>query len=460
MRYVNRTMYFKFARLSTKVIVLSAFIELLSTMLMLIRFGISKCTLKNEYLKVLEDYIKMPIVFCIILGSVLTVLGIVLSIVEPKSSRIKHMIRKGLFAYQYGNPLHLKDGELLPRVKCRRAIDEGNFILTIYTRSIPIEEIQDCAPNICAILNRKFSNYAVTVINSDVSCSYVSFLLEDVTIDKSFTFHNVSDMKPESPTRIKIQVGTEIDLTTSGSILVAGKTRSGKTTGIISILIQALLCGCDSYNSRICIIDPKKAELSVLPGVVTVDDDGEAKAILKAVKDFADLVSTRQQIMNDKSKKLGDSLHWWDIGMHPCFLFIDEYVACRTLYPRKAEKESDYCIATFDSIIKRIVTMGASAGCFVIISIAEASVDEGGLPTMLKNAMSTKVLFRPTMNEGRLMWNGEKLKAFSERVYNQGDAWFSSTDGIHDDVSFVHFPHMDFPVYRELGRLLANYDTV
>ena len=58
------------------------------------------------------------------------------------------------------------------------------------------------------------------------------------------------------------------------------------------------------------------------------------------------------------------------------------------------------------------------------------------------------------------MWGGsnEKLKNFAtDRVYGQGDAWFSSTDGIHDIVSFVHFPRMDFPVYRELGRLLNTY---
>ena len=55
------------------------------------------------------------------------------------------------------------------------------------------------------------------------------------------------------------------------------------------------------------------------------------------------------------------------------------------------------------------------------------------------------------------MWNSEKLKMFPERVYKQGDTWFSTTDGVHDDVSFVHFPYLDFPVYRELGRLLTEY---
>ena len=42
------------------------------------------------------------------------------------------MICKGLFSYAYGNPLHLKDGELLPKVKCSE-IDGGKFVLTVYT---------------------------------------------------------------------------------------------------------------------------------------------------------------------------------------------------------------------------------------------------------------------------------------------------------------------------------------
>lgn len=102
--------------------------------------------------------------------------------------------------------------------------------------------------------------------------------------------------------------------------------------------------------------------------------------------------------------------------------------------------------------------MGASAGCYAIISIAQASVSDGGLPSMLRDAMTTKILFKPTLDEGRLLWDSDKLKDFNcERVYNAGDAWFSSTDGIHDNVSYVRFPYMKFKVYGELGRLLNEY---
>lgn len=363
---------------------------------------------------------------------------------------------KGLFSYPYGNPLHLKDGQILPKITCTSA-DNGRFILTIYATTVTVEDIQNAAPNISSILNRKFERYAVTISNADLAFNYVQFIIEDVMIDNSLHFTNVNQMKTDRPIKIIIDKNNHIDLTTSGSMLVAGKTRSGKTTGIISILLQALLWGRDEYGSNITIIDPKQAELSVLPHVVTVDKDGEARKILEAMRVFETIMTERQQRLNELSKQQGTAMNWFDYDFHPSFLLIDEYVACRSLFPKKAEKNSDYCLATFDALIKRIVTMGASAGCYVIISIAEASVDEGGLPTMLKNAMSTKILFRPTLTEGRLMWNSEKLKMFPERVYKQGDAWFSSTDGVHDDVSFVHFPYLDFPVYRELGRLLTEY---
>ena len=151
-------------------------------------------------------------------------------------------------------------------------------------------------------------------------------------------------------------------------------------------------------------------------------------------------------------------MKWWDAGMHPSVLFIDEYVSLKSIFPAKAAKDDpDYCLATFDGLLRRIVTMGASAGCYVIISIAEASVQEGGLPAMLRSAMSTRILFRPTRAEALLMWDKVKIDPLPERTYGPGDAWFSSTDGTHDVVSYVHFPHMDFPVYRELGRLLSEY---
>ena len=376
---------------------------------------------------------------------------------QSDSAKIRHKVRRALCHPRYGNPLRLREGELLPGVICKD-IGSGVYELTITAKSCTVEAITDAASAISTAVNGRFVRYAVTQTDAGVAHDKVVFRLEDVLVDRSLTFHSAEEMQPVSPTRLRVQDGADIDLTTSGSILVSGKTRSGKTTGIIALLIQALQCGRDKYGSAIVVIDPKQAELSRLAHTVTLDEDGEAREILAALKRFSDTIVTRQRALNDLSENAGDAVKWWDAGMHPSFLFVDEFVSLKSIFPAKPAKDDpDYCISAFDSYIKRIVTMGASAGCYVIISIAEASVQEGGLPAMLRSAMSTRILFRPTRSEGLLLWDKVKLDPLPERVYGPGDAWFSSTDGEHDAVSYVHFPLMDFPVYKELGRLLTLY---
>ena len=117
-------------------------------------------------------------------------------------------------------------------------------------------------------------------------------------------------MQPESPTILRVDQTTYIDLTTSGSMLVSGKTRSGKTTGVIALLIQVLLCGPDDAGSSIIIIDPKQAELSRLHHAITLDDDGEATNIMNALKAYADAIKQRQKMLNDLSVQLGDAIKW------------------------------------------------------------------------------------------------------------------------------------------------------
>lgn len=376
----------------------------------------------------------------------------------PATARICAMVREGLYHPSRGNPLHLRDGDLLPQIRCS-CVGAGVYDLVISAQQgATVEAIVKAASSISAALNNRYQHYAVIRTSTDVAYNCVVFRLADVKIDHSITFESVIDMLPENCTKLRVDKASDIDLTTSGSILVAGKTRSGKTTGVIALLLQVLLCGADNIGSSVVIIDPKQAELSRLPYTVTLDSDGSARPILDVLNQFAISIVRRQQFLNDLSEQTGDAVKWWEAGMHPSILFIDEYVACRSIFPKKAAKDSDYCLDTFDGLVKRIVTMGASAGCFVIISIAEASVQEGGLPTMLRSAMSTKVLFRPTLIEGRLLWDSEKLADFATgKVYGQGEAWFSSTDGVHDEVSHVQFPRMRFAVYRELGNLLQTY---
>lgn len=375
----------------------------------------------------------------------------------PDTARVRHSIRRGLCDPAYGNPLHLRDGELLPTVACEE-VSKGTYDIKVTAISKSVDDLLKLCSILSGYLRGRYGNLAIT--NKDLSpdCGYVTFRVDDVLADKSITYRSVEDMRPASPYKLAVQYGTEIDLTTSGSILVAGKTRGGKTTGIIALLLQILLQGRDNFWSEVLIIDPKQAELSRLPYTLTLDEDGEARVILGALKRYVDTIKRRQKVLNELSEEEGDAVHWWDAGMHPSILFVDEYVGLRSILPSKAAKGDDYSLETFDGLIKRIVTTGASAGCYMIISIAQASAGEGGLPTLLKSAMTMKILFKPTLEEGAFMWDRASLEAVSRLpAGKQGDAWFSSTDGEHETVSRVHFPRMKFPVYKELGRLLTEY---
>mgnify|MGYP005798839747 CR=1 FL=1 len=391
-------------------------------------------------------------------GSVLLFLGAAVVYVRtPDRVKMAAQVRKAILSYEYGNPLGLQEGQRMPRVKCKD-MGAGVYEISISAVSCTIEQLEKVSTSISSALSRKYSQYAVTQTDADVAYNEIRFLLTDVTIDRALKVHSPEELKQTDVTRLIVQDGACIDLRTSGSMLVAGKTRSGKTTGIIALLIQAAQAGRDGHGSELMVIDPKQAELSRLPHTYTLDKNGEARGILEAMKQYAERIAIRQQYLNQLSEQKGDAVKWWDAGMHPSFLFIDEYVALRSLFPKRSSKEApEYSLDEFDGLLRRIVTMGASAGCFAIISVAEASVQEGGLPAMIRSACSTKILFRPTLPEGRLMWDSEKLKDFPSRVYGPGDAWFSSTDGVHDNVSYVHFPVMQFAVYRALGELLEEY---
>ena len=307
----------------------------------------------------------------------------------PDTARVRHSIRRGLCDPAYGNPLHLRDGELLPVVACEE-VRKGTYDIKVTAISKSVDDLLKICSFLSGYLRGRFSNLAITEKNLSPDCSYVTYRVDDVLADKSITYRSVEDMRPASPYKLAVQYGADIDLTTSGSMLISGKTRGGKTTGIIALLLQILLQGRDEFWSQVLIIDPKQAELSRLSHTLTLDEDGEARVILGAIKRFADTIKRRQKVLNELSEEEGDAVHWWDAGMHPSILFVDEYVGLRSILPSKAAKGDDYSLETLDGLIKRIVTTGASAGCYMIISIAQASAGEGGLPTLIKSLSQNK----------------------------------------------------------------------
>lgn len=399
-----------------------------------------------------------PAAVCIGITATSIITAFIMKMHLSTKKMIKTMIFKRLYDPRSGNPMRLREGTRLPEIAVAEEPEAQRYVITLDTASCIPEAIERLPGVVSSALRGRLSGFAVTQYQTDPAQNLMCFWIEDVSTSKKIAAAIPSDLLSENPLKITVQTGCFLDLSKSESILIAGKTRSGKTCSIISIILQVLARGPDSYGSRVVIVDPKSAELSTLPYAVSPDADGSAHSILNAISAYEDLRLQRQKTLKERGAAAGRALKWWEIDMHPCFLVLDEWVALRSFFPTRASKDDpQYCVKVFDDMIRRVVTMGASVGCYAIISTAEASVESAGIPAMIRSAIGTKILMRPTIDEGALMWSREKLAALPDRIYKPGDAWMSSSDGIHDLPAFVEFPMLDFPELDALAQSLRHY---
>lgn len=315
---------------------------------------------------------------------------------------------------------------------------------------------------ISGCLRNKYGNYAVVAKEEDLAGRYVEYFVEDVVSNfyKQSVYKSLNDVKSHL-TKVYIRDDVYIDYSRvlNSSAIVAGRSRSGKTTAIIStFLLPMLKQGRDDFGSRIIIVDPKSAELSLCPHVLYPTPDGSVEHILDAIIEFNRVRVERQKIINDFCKIKGKAVKWYEIGMKPSVLFLDEFVSIQDMFPKKASKEKpEYCLTTFQGLLRQIATQGSSAACFLVLSTAIASVGTGGLEMAVNNACGIRLLFKPSLDEARYLWSSEALEVMRERQYSAGDAWFSADDGINNSVRFIKFPRLEFGEYEALSELLTLY---
>jgi len=402
--------------------------------------------------------------FFVLIAFSLLILAILCRLLMPDSKKLENLVVTRLCKAKYGNPLQLKEGELIPKVKVCK--ENMGFKIRVSCPSVEFEKVSALENTISSCLTGKFDGYAVTAKNEDLALRYVDYFVEDVIsqaklqdVISSPEERRLSDKAYVLPIRGDIVI--DYSRVMNASCIVSGRTRSGKTTAIISVFIIPVLSrGPDKYRSKVLIIDPKNAELSQCPHVLSPKLDGDVNHIMKALIEFDEIRIKRQQTVNEAGKVSGKPIKWWDIGMNPSILFIDEFVALQGLIPKKGTADNpEYNLDLFKSLIRRIATQGASAGCFLVLSTAEASVGTGGLEAVVNNACGIRFLFKPSKEEGMFLWNKERLEALRERQYDPGDAWISIDDGINNNVKLVKFPRMEFGEYAVLAELMEDYHS-
>lgn len=445
----------KYCSPTPKLIVFGVGLLFISGLLKIIEMAVSQLIVIMEW-KGIADY---TTAISILIEMAIIIFGIAILEYATRSDKrqIKYIVRKRLCAFHMGNPLHLTDGEIEPRVKVFRT--KRGFKITVECQSAKFDNVASLETTISDSLRKRFGNFAVVSKEEDVAGRYVDYFIEDVVANynKQSVYYSIDDV-PSHATKVFIRDDVYIDYSKilNASAIIAGKTRSGKTTAIIStFLLPILKQGRDDFGSRIVIVDPKSAELSLCPHVLSPKEDGSVEHILDAIRDFNRLRVDRQKIINDACRKSGKAERWNTLSMKPCILFLDEYISLADMMPRKASKEKpDYSLTEFQSLLRQITFQGASAGCFILFSVAQASVGTGALESAINNACGIRILFKPSIDEARYLWSSDKLEVLRAREYMTGDAWVS-IDG--NDVFFVKFPQLKFGEYEALKELLTLY---
>lgn len=179
-------------------------------------------------------------------------------------------------------------------------------------------------------------------------------------------------------------------------MLIAGGTGGGKTYYILTI-IEALL----RTNAKLYILDPKNADLAdlqtVMPDVYYRKED-----MTSCIDKFYDDMMARNEAMKLMyNYKTGENYAY--LGLAPCFLIFDEYVAFMEML---GNKENTAVL----NKLKQIVMLGRQAGFFLILACQRP--DAKYLGDGIRDQFNFRVALGRMSELGYSMMFGETSKQF------------------------------------------------
>lgn len=258
-------------------------------------------------------------------------------------------------------------------------------------------DLDRLAEDVSGSFRGRLANYAVT--SSRIATNGNEFILtiEDVGSDRTWRPATLEEMK--QPTHVlRLQKDLTINLADSPHLIYYGKSGSGKSTSLISVLIQALMWA----GSQIYIADPKR-EFSALSDFYPADRLAvEADEVIAMLDRVCEIVRDRQKVVSDgvrKRQKMG--LRAYDLGLSPVVVMIDEVSALMASMDNKQKKE-------FLGLLTQIVMKGRSVSCFLILGNQSALADKG-ITTDIRGQIATKIVL------GKVGGSGEEYRmAFGE----------------------------------------------
>lgn len=256
-------------------------------------------------------------------------------------------------------------------------------------------DIDKLTEDINASIRGKLGAYAVVSSRITDDGLYYKFVLEDKGSDKTWRPKSLEEMKQNSH-EIKLQNDLIINLADKPHIIAWGKSGSGKSSLLFSMILQLLMSGSEVY-----FIDPK-SEFSAFQEFYPMERIQEdTEAILKLLRHVCGELTRRQKIVAKavkKQQKIG--LRGYDIGLIPIVVVADEIGSAVASMDNKQKKE-------FLALLTQIVQKGRSVSVFCIVATQSPKTDTT-LSSDIRSQFATKILLGSANAETqRMAFDGE-----------------------------------------------------
>lgn len=348
----------------------------------------------NFYLK--EFHIPIDIStftqYLTLLSVIVAIFHLVFVIINFKRASIKKQIQKAFIDTSTINAKRFDTNVIeVPDIAVKRW-KTGEFEVMVEQLPTMTDDTEKNKLFINASLKNWNKNLVVKDSYLDETMTQTTYILHDTRTIQAIKARKIEDLDTQSSIKYTIAKNVVWNITKSPHALVAGKTGSGKTTFLNSLLAQMF-----KNKASVEIIDPKSEFLAydfMQDKIVNTPE-----AAVEALRTAIEALNERQGIILSKVKERGESgLSGADIGLTPYFIIIDELASLLAMMS-KSQKDD------FSKNLLQLILLGRSALVNVILTTQQANSKT--ISTDIRDNLGLRVLLGSASKEAQKMVFGD-----------------------------------------------------
>lgn len=258
------------------------------------------------------------------------------------------------------------------------------------------------------------------------------FEVSSLSENDRLLIHSFENFKAETAKYGRYELFVDSKLTLDfGHFLIVGKTGSGKTYFMFSLLLQALLKDCKIY-----VIDPKNSDLAQI-GKLVGHFGTDIESTLGLLNDFRTVINDRKKTLKELSS--GDlARDYRAYDLKPILLVFDEYAAFISRLSSKPKSVRD----KVSEVVDTVVFEGRQLGIFLICGMQKS--DASTFPTRLRDNMMFRCVLGNSEQTTLVTTFGYENIPKILMELGQGLYMTSKTNV----PKFINTPTLDFDIYN------------